>query len=481
MKPPVSTLNGYWLVNRYRRLSAIGEASPSWDQFRHFHKHARIIALWQRLFEPLLRWLKPGRRRWLLALGAIPVALMHPIAMVRHSSEHFGYVPEPADVLLVIVILVAYVLCCYRAAQNFASLPDFVRRRPLVSLHGAFWALLMVLWTIRRADPRLATMLAGCALAMPFLMWRLSYLLLTAQRCKMAGTGLRDHAIYIWPVWGGTDTPFGKGLDYLKSTEAQDEEALARSQLAGLKLFVLALLCSVGDKLIDGLVFGSHNFYRQVLGDATLGIPTVSAMLAQPGAHPIWSRWVAIYSDLFQQVLSLGAYGHVVVGYLRLCGFNVFRNTYKPLLAETIVEFWNRYYYYFKELLVNFFFLPAFIRYFRRSPRMRLFTAVFASAFFGNVYYHMIQHDSLVYGGWSALAKQLVPRISYCFLLALGIYLSMLREQRRPGARRARPWPRRALAVFGVWTFFAVIRLWKPVEATFDARLKYLLGLAGVA
>ena len=45
----------------------------------------------------------------------------------------------------------------------------------------------------------------------------------------------------------------------------------------------------------------------------------------------------------------------MIVGYLRLCGFNVFRNTYKPLLAETMVEFWNRYYYYFKELLVNFF------------------------------------------------------------------------------------------------------------------------------
>jgi len=25
----------------------------------------------------------------------------------------------------------------------------------------------------------------------------------------------------------------------------------------------------------------------------------------------------------------------------------MFRNTYKPLLAESIVEFWNRYYYYF--------------------------------------------------------------------------------------------------------------------------------------
>ncbi|MEF8725082.1 hypothetical protein [Candidatus Accumulibacter phosphatis] len=40
----------------------------------------------------------------------------------------------------------------------------------------------------------------------------------------------------------------------------------------------------------------------------------------------------------------------MIIGTLRLFGFNVFRNTYKPLPPESILEFWNRYYYYLKEL-----------------------------------------------------------------------------------------------------------------------------------
>ena len=123
-------------------------------------------------------------------------------------------------------------------------------------------------------------------------------------------------------------------------------------------------------------------------------------MRARPGTHAVWIGWAAIYCDLFRRVLSLCVSGHVIVGYLRLCGFNVFRNTYKPLLAETIVEFWNRYYYYFKELLVNFFFFPTFTRYFKRNPRLRMFAAVFAAAFVGNMYYHVIEDESLVRGDW---------------------------------------------------------------------------------
>ena len=58
--------------------------------------------------------------------------------------------------------------------------------------------------------------------------------------------------------------------------------------------------------------------------------------------------------------------------------------------SATLVEFWNRYYYYFKELLVRFFFMPVFMQLggkLRDWPRLRLFVAVFAAAFVGNIYY----------------------------------------------------------------------------------------------
>ena len=51
----------------------------------------------------------------------------------------------------------------------------------------------------------------------------------------------------------------GKGHDYLSGNEAKDEESLAKSQLAGLKLFVLAALCSVGRGLLRAVAYGDNN------------------------------------------------------------------------------------------------------------------------------------------------------------------------------------------------------------------------------
>ena len=118
------------------------------------------------------------------------------------------------------------------------------------------------------------------------------------------------------------------------------------------------------------------------------------------------------------ETLSLAAKGHVWVGVIRLFGFNIFRNTYKPLLAQSVVEFWNRYYYYFKELMMECFFLPTYARYFRNSPMLRLVAAVFAAAFVGNMYYHLLQHkEPLIAGDWNRLWSLLGARLSIAFCL----------------------------------------------------------------
>lgn len=453
----------------------------TWNELRHFHRQPAVIAWWMQHLGPVLGWLEPRRRRVLLAGGAVIVAVTRPIMDVRKVEDWYGIAPGLLEGVLVAAVLAAWLWGAFAAARSFTGLPGPVRRHPLLCLHGGFWLLLLLLWTTRPEDPRLLGVLAGSAIAMPFLLWRLGYLVLAAQRGRLSGTRFRDHLIYLWPPWGGSDTPYGKGHDYLRSVEAQDAEALARSQLGGLKLIVLALVCLLGKNLIEGLVFGEDNTIRRALGGLTLGIPTVQQQLLVPrGTHPAWSGWVAMYGELFRLVLRMGANGHVIVGCLRLFGFNVFRNTYKPLLAETIVDFWNRYYFYFKELLVNTFFLPTFTRYFRNSPRLRLLAAVFAAACFGNLYYHVIKSAPLVRGDWSALVAMFSPRLTYCFLLAAGIYLSMRRQQLRTGPRTERTWPRRAWAIFGVWTFFSVIHVWHRGEASFVDRVQFVTGLTGI-
>ena len=454
----------------------------TWDALRHFHRQPASIAFWRRLLGPVLPWLTPHRRRWLLALGAVVIAVTDPLQELREEREWLGFTPDTAGDALMIAALFALVWVWYRAARQFAALPGFVRRHPQLCLHGSFWAWMILVWNTAPSSPTVRTLLMGCALAFPLLLWRLGFLLFTAQRGRLAGTAFHDHWFYLWPVWGGSSVPYGKGFDYLKSCEAKDDEALARAQLSAIKLFLLAALCGLGQGLLDGVVFGEDNVYRRALDGATLAVARTRDLMATPEAQPVWKGWVSIYFELFRSVLAWGSKGHVVIGYLRLGGFYVFRNTYKPLLAETIVEFWNRYYYYFKELLVNFFFFPVFARYFKQSPRLRMAAAVFAAAFLGNLYYHVIGEATFMRGDWARLWQEFNPRLLYCFALALGIFISMQREQRRPKAALARVWPRRALAIFGVWTFFAVIHLWagKGPALTMQ-RLKFLLGLFGLS
>ena len=189
------------------------------DQLRHFHKAPRAVAAWIRAFGPVLCWLTPARRRVLLSCGALVIAIKYPVEHLARIEQKVGDVPNVAHGILVALLLFAFVLLCYLAAQNFSRLPAVVRRHPQVCLHAVLWTILALLWIARPSQPLFRAALVGCVVALPFILWRVGYMLFTAQRGKMRGTSLKDHLFYIFPIWGGSDTPYGKGFDYL--TEAK--------------------------------------------------------------------------------------------------------------------------------------------------------------------------------------------------------------------------------------------------------------------
>jgi hypothetical protein len=87
----------------------------------------------------------------------------------------------------------------------------------------------------------------------------------------------------------------------------------------------------------------------------------------------------------------------------------------------------------------------------------------------------------LAHGDFQGLWVSLHTRLFYCFLLSAGIFISMLREQRRAGQPRARSILRRGLSIFGVWTFFAIINIWNQGGAApFSVVTKFFLGLIGL-
>jgi hypothetical protein len=203
--------------------------------------------------------------------------------------------------------------------------------------------------------------------------------------------------------------------------------------LGSLKLIFLALVLDCSDGPGRDLYGDAKNPVTRLLGGYNLGVPR-STNWSRPAGRFAPDELDRLYLELIWATLTHAIHGHKWVSLLRLCGFNVFRNTYKPLLAESIVDFWNRYYYYFKELLVEFFFFPTYVRCFITRPKLRMLAAVFAAAFVGNMYYHFLRaSESLIAGDLALVWKIQGPRMIYCFALAVGIYISMLRQRQRRG------------------------------------------------
>ena len=406
--------------------------------------------------------LMPHRRRLVLSLAAVAAALVTVGARARAVPDLTdpGWWLTTAGVAVLLMALYA----TYLAVMRFASLPGVVRRRPQICLHGGLWIVVVAAWLVPSGGVH--AVLALLAGILPFVVWRAGYLVMSGQRGRAAGTRFQDHLFYLWPVYGGSNAPIGKGHDHLSRHEAGAPDVLVRAQLAGLKLLVLALVWRAALIVMGGLVYGDPDSrLGRLVGGASLGIPRLEALMTGGAAAVRPLAWLSLYVELVRVTLDVAVSGHVVVGSLRLLGFNVFRNTYKPLLATTIVDFWNRFYYYFKELLVDFFFLPSYVRWFRTRPRLRILVATFAAAFVGNLYYQLLRDpDALVAADIASLWQDLSPRLVYSFLLAAGIYVSMVRQQARRGQPATSPgvWavPRRVAAIAAVWTFYSLIHLW---------------------
>jgi len=447
-----------------------------------FHENHRLIA-WLSA-QPWVVWLTPERRKSVLFYGAIIAGAVGVFSRNAKWRDYRALAPW-LDHGLAFLLLLGLLYTLYLAAARFKQLPASVRRRPLICFHFLFWLLLALLWFFRERSGFALTVLSTIALSFPYLIWRAGYMLLSGQRGKALTSRFRDHLFYIWPIWDGTNTPPGKGHDYLSRVIAQTPESYARAILGGFKLLLLVALWKVVLELLAALVYGDpKSSFSALFHGYTLGLPRLRQILSAHSVTPLAHAWLSLYLELIWETLALAAKGHVWVGVIRLFGFNIFRNTYKPLLAQTIVEFWNRYYYYFKELMMECFFLPTYARWFRNSPRARVVAAVFAAAFAGNMYYHLLQHkEPLVSAEWNRLWSLLGARLIYCGLLAGGIAISMLRQQRQRNRAQVVPAGpiHRFRRIAGVWTFFAVINFWNVIgHLTIAERARLFFSLFGL-
>jgi hypothetical protein len=305
------------------------------------------------------------------------------------------------------------------------------------------------------------------------------------------------------PFWEPTLIPYPKGSGYLRKIEAKDEESFATCQLKGLKLLLWALWLKLFFAVInitlygyDELLFGRLQFKRE-LGTIQLffdggylqdlvTLPfsgllphyeTAFRMVVNGSPLPWHMNWAALVADFLCVLLYVAFTSHIVIAIIRMCGFNALRNTYRPFASKTIAEFWNRYFYYFKELLVEFFFYPSFFHYFKNRPHLRMYTATMAAAFFGNFLFHFMRDIWFVIElGFFEAAAAFHTYFAYSFVLGNVIFFSQwLKEkdsQRKPGSISRFFAPIRVLAFFCLMSIFVDFR-----RETISDNITFLLSL----
>lgn len=270
------------------------------------------------------------------------------------------------------------------------------------------------------------------------------------------------------PLWSSTFVPFPKGAAYLRRIEAKNPEQLAVVQLKGIKLGLWAILLALLQKY--WIVF-----FHQYLRIPTAPEALAMSVLRTPVAWHL--RWEAQVLTFLEIVMTYAIFGHRIVAACRIAGFNALRNSYRPLSSTTIAEFFNRFYYYFKELLVDFFFYPTFLRYWKKHRKTRMVFATIAAAFFGNSIFHLIRDWSIIrdYGlrpffvGYQALFFQNA-------MLTVGLCISQLRKR---GPKRTGYLRGQLIPSLGVGFFYCLLSVFAiaPRMYSLSEHLRYFASL----
>lgn len=253
----------------------------------------------------------------------------------------------------------------------------------------------------------------------------------------------------IRPFWSPTYLPHGKGAAFLEKYSAQSKEALAITQLKAIKLLLWA-----------NLIFASHEALNFIFIER-LHIPLLQEAVAQfiHSTPYSWAdSWWALIISHVKFCLQVAFWAHLFIGIARLVGYRLPRGTWRPLESKTLADYFNRFHFYFKEMLIDFFFMPTFLKYFRKHPQLRQFFATFMAAGVGNAVWHFCRDINLVatQGWWQSLSS-FSSYAFYCILLAVGVGISQWRASKR--IKSPFSLLQRVNALIFIWSFVTCLHL----------------------
>jgi hypothetical protein len=339
----------------------------------------------------------------------------------------------------------------------------FFVRRPVIVLLAIFLSLL-ILGASGTVQGFSQTFLWLFLTAFVAYFWFICYAIVDQRSKSPASTWVQWGSFH--PVWAANSTvPYGKGANYLRKIEAKESFDLAVTQIKGVKLIAWIWV-------IQAIFFPFNYLANNILQIPTAEVAFGHQMAARP--DPWYVCWASIVYSFFQMVVGATIWYNSYIAIGRIAGYRLLRNTYRPLSSKTIAEFWNRYYYYFKEVLVDFFFYPTFLRYFKKHKRLRLFFAAFMAAGVGNfILQTMREYRFLAEMGFVKGIAGFQSFAFYCIVLGSAIGISQIRSHRKQEG-----WIRGQLAPsFVVILFFCLLEPFMYVYSPYPLKEHFVFFL----
>ena len=346
---------------------------------------------------------------------------------------------------------------------------SFLARRPLVTLL-LVEVVLCGLSTSAVTHGLMRAMLWSMLVVLTPYVWFLPFAIMD-QRSREPSPPLLQMAL-LRPFWSPANLPFGKGSALLRKTLAKTPRDLSITQLKAVKLLVWS-----------NVLFGMQAAMAWA-GEHLLKIPSLPEAIdafLNGHAHPIASRWLALILEVATYSLNFALWAALFIGIARLAGYRLPRGSWRPLQSRTLMDYFNRFHYYFKELLVDLFFMPTFFTLFKRHPRLRMFFATFMAAGVGNAIWHFFYEIRLVATlGLANALETYTSYVFYCVVLATGIGLSQVRANM--GIRPPSTPLGRAYSFLFVWSFVVCLHVFGDGSRnhTLNERGRFLASLFGV-
>lgn len=330
----------------------------------------------------------------------------------------------------------------------------------------AILAMLVIVGTYTSQSLARISWLAAVTLA-PYL-WFIPYAVVAARADK-AGT-LLVNLSSIRPFWSPTYLPFGKGFNYLEKYRAITPEAIAITQLKGIKLLVWG-----------SCIYGLNQLLTIGLPPEITDLDTAINQFLVGRHYSVVSHWMIVFVSTLRYSLNIAMWAHFFVGIARLAGYQLPRGSWRPLESRTLADYFNRFHFYFKELLVDLFFVPTFFRVFKKSPRLRIFFATFMAAGVGNALWHFTREINLVFEkGIDGSLSSFTSYLFYCLILSVSIGISQIRAANLQV--HSNYWFARLRDFVFVWSFVALLHIFGngSREHGFGDRILFFFSLFGV-